>query len=295
MASLGTKPNGQKYPGFSQEKEGKWTGSFLFIQGADTQFGLKDSWNKVPEENQKWNDEIELTRVAIKAANALRPRPRFFVVCGDMIDAFPGRRNYEAQFDDFKAVFQELDPEIPLVCVCGNHDIGDQPTVESIAKYRNNYGDDYFSFWVGGVLFIVINSQYYKDGTLVQEVKKEHDSWLDEQLKHARTAKHTVVFQHIPLFLKSMDEDDDYFNFPKNDRENIREKLKSAGVKHVFAGHYHRNAGGFDGDLEMVVTSAIGFPLGKDKPGMRLVTVKEDRITHSFQDLDSFPKTVELK
>jgi hypothetical protein len=67
-----------------------------------------------------------------------------------MIDAFPGRRNYEAQFEDFKAVFQGLDPEIPLICVCGNHDVGDQPTVESIAKYRNKYGDDFFSFWVGG-------------------------------------------------------------------------------------------------------------------------------------------------
>lgn len=156
MAGLVTKPNERKYPGFSQEKEGKWTGPFLFIHGADTQFGLKDTWNKVPEEKRDWKDEVELTRVAIKAANNLHPRPRFFVVCGDMIDAFPGQRNYEAQFEDFEAVFQELDPEIPLVCVCGNHDVGDQPTVESIAKYRSNYGDDYYSFWVGGRSFNLI-------------------------------------------------------------------------------------------------------------------------------------------
>ena len=144
-------------------------------------------------------------------------------------------------------------------------------------------------------MFIVLNSQYYKDGTLVQDIKKEHDLWLNEQLKLAKTAKHTVVFQHIPLFLKNADEDEDYFNFSKKDREEILGKLKGAGVKYVFAGHYHRNAGGFYGDLEMVVTSAIGFPLGKDKPGMRVVTVEEDKITHSFEDLDNFPKTVELK
>ena len=129
----------------------------------------------------------------------------------------------------------------------------------------------------------------------MQDIKKEHDSWLDEQLKLAKTAKHTVVFQHIPLFLKSVDEDDEYFNLSKKDREEILGKLKDAGVKYVFAGHYHRNAGSFDGDLEMVVTSAIGFPLGNDKPGMRVVTVKEDKITHSFEDLDNFPKAVEFK
>lgn len=150
MSGLGTKPSGQKFPGFSQEREGKWTGPFLFIHGADTQLGLKDNWNKIPEENRNWQDEVELTKLAIKCVNELRPRPRFFVVCGDMIDAFPGTRNYEAQFADFKMAFQQLDPEIPLVCVCGNHDIGDQPTVETIARYRSNYGDDYYSFWVGG-------------------------------------------------------------------------------------------------------------------------------------------------
>ena len=144
------------------------------------------------------------------------------------------------------------------------------------------------------MFFLVINSQYYKDGSLVEDLRKEHHRWLDEQLKLATTAKHAVVFLHIPLFLKSVDEDDDYFNIPKIDRQDILKKLKDAGVKYVFAGHYHRNAGSFNGDLEMVVTSAIGFPLGKDKPGMRVVSVKEDKITHSFEDLDDFPKVVEL-
>ena len=156
MAGLGSKPNGRKYPCFSQKKEGKWTKPFLFIHGSDTQFGLKGRWNNVAEDKQEWQEELELTRVAIKAANTLRPKPRFFVVCGDMIDAFPTETNYEAQFSDFKAVFQELDPEIPLVCVCGNHDAGDQPTVQSIAKYRSNYGDDYYSFWVGGIMLTYV-------------------------------------------------------------------------------------------------------------------------------------------
>ena len=126
----------------------------MFIQGSDTQFGLKDRKNKIPVKNQNWKAEMDLARLAVRSANALHPKPRFFVLSGDMIDAIPGSRNYEAQLKDFKAVFKELDPDIPLVCLCGNHDAGDQPTVESIAKYRSNYGDDYYSFWVGGIITI---------------------------------------------------------------------------------------------------------------------------------------------
>ena len=58
------------------------------------------------------------------------------------------------QEKDFIDVFQELDNEIPLVCVCGNHDVGNSPTVETVAAYRNVFGDDYFSFWIGGEFFI---------------------------------------------------------------------------------------------------------------------------------------------
>ena len=30
------------------------------------------------------------------------------------------------QVKDLKIVLSELDPEIKIVCVCGNHDVGDQ-------------------------------------------------------------------------------------------------------------------------------------------------------------------------
>ena len=144
------KATDNKYPLLSYEKESDWKGSFCFIQSADTQLGLIDSWNGVPEDEQKWEKEIALTHKAIAAANLLSPKPRFFVVCGDLVNAFPWHRYNDGQVQDFKEVFKELDPSIPLVCVCGNHDVGDIPTADSVSKYRRNFGDDYFSFWVGG-------------------------------------------------------------------------------------------------------------------------------------------------
>lgn len=150
-----TKAVHKKYPGFTYEKEGEWKGSFCFIHASDTQFGLIDSWNGVPFEEQNWEKEIVLTRKAIAAANKLSPKPRFFVVCGDLVNAFPWEKFNDPQVADFKKIFNELDPNIPLICVCGNHDVGDSPTQESLLKYRSNFGDDFYSFWVGGKLFCI--------------------------------------------------------------------------------------------------------------------------------------------
>lgn len=65
----------------------------------------------------------------------------------------PTQKYRREQENDFVDVFKELDDKIPLICVCGNHDVGNTPTVQTVSTYRNVFGDDYFSFWIGGLLF----------------------------------------------------------------------------------------------------------------------------------------------
>ena len=38
----------------------------------------------------------------------------------------------QRQEADFKKIFEKLDPEIPFICLSGNHDVGNQPTMETI-------------------------------------------------------------------------------------------------------------------------------------------------------------------
>lgn len=61
-----------------------------------------------------------------------------------------------------QAALSELNPQVRAICVCGNHDIGNTPTPDSIADYKRQFGDDYFSFWTGGCKFVAINSQFYQ-------------------------------------------------------------------------------------------------------------------------------------
>lgn len=223
----------------------------------------------------------------------MRPRPRFVVVCGDLVHAYPWEKPaYDRQVRDFKRVMRKIDPSIPLVCLCGNHDVGNTPTRATIYSYKERFGDDYFRFWVGGVCCLVLNASLFADPSKALEEYEEQRAWFVQELQafsrdRERTqAKHLLVFQHQPWFLEEPDEEDQYFNIPKERRMPMLEEMAKAGVRAVFAGHYHRNSYGTLGKMEMITTSAVGRPLGVDPSGFRVVKVSEDGIEHAYYSLD---------
>jgi len=275
------------FPGLDAQREGKWSGPFFFAQLADTQFGMFDK-------DERWDKETALFSRAVERINQLRPR--FVIVCGDLVNQVSGPKHAD-QVREFQRIARQIDPSIPLVCVCGNHDVGNRPTGATLATYRREWGDDWFSFQVGGTYGIVLNSSLYYDPTGAPEEYDRQHAWFQQELEHARAsgAKHVFVFQHHSWFLAKADEPDQYFNIPKVRREPALELLRKAKVRAVFAGHYHRCAYGKDGDMEMITSSAVGMPLGKDPSGFRIVKVYEDRIEHQFYGLDEFPKEVTLK
>lgn len=95
-------------------------------------------------------------------------------------------------------------------------------------RYRDNFGQDYFSFWCGGVLFLVLNSQYYKNSSNVEKFAAEQDQWLTEILsKHE--GQRIIVFQHIPWFLSKMEEEISKHGIEKIVSHKMLEKLCKAG------------------------------------------------------------------
>jgi UDP-2,3-diacylglucosamine pyrophosphatase LpxH len=84
--------------------------------------------------------------------------------------------------------------------------------------------------------------------------------WLEQQLRDAKAAKarQILLFQHHPLFLTKENEPDQYFNIPLVRRTPLLEQLKQTDGRAVFAGHYHRNAYGRAGAMEMITTGPVG-------------------------------------
>merc|ERR1711939_809288 len=260
-----------------------WKCPFVFAQMADTQFGLVQG-----EPEKGWAEEVDVAAKAVQSINRLRPR--FVIICGDFIDAWPedipgqygcsDEKVRRAQIDDFKRVMSGIEEDIPLLCVCGNHDVGNRPNSRTIDLYRQDFGEDHFAFWVGGVRCLVLNSNLYFDPSDARKEYEEQHAWFEAELKAAQEAHavHTLVFTHIAWFLNDANEDDDvgttsfklprnesvvnlpskYFRIPLERRKPALEAMKRHGANYTFSGHWHRNGGAISDGHEQVITAALG-------------------------------------
>jgi 3',5'-cyclic AMP phosphodiesterase CpdA len=255
----------------------------FFINMSDPQMGM------FAENRDTVQEQANLTFV-VSSINRLKPA--FVVVCGDLVN----RSGDREQTDQYKRIIKQMDPGIPAYNVAGNHDVGNQPTAMTLAQYRKEFGRDYYTFDSGDVRGIVLNSNLIASPQSVPEESEAQERWLIQELQRARKdgAKHVFVFQHIPYFLERPDEPDQYFNIPGAIRRHYLELFHEYGVSYVFAGHYHRNASGHDGDLQMVTTGAVGVPMGESQSGFRIVRLAPGVVVQSqYYDLGSIPRVID--
>ena len=235
-------------------------------------------------------EETARYEIAIECANRLKPD--FVVMCGDMIDS----RDEPDQLVEVLRITGKLDKQIPMYWVPGNHDIASAPTSETLARYRQTYGDDRYCFDHFGSRFIVLNSPLLNDCSHVPEEGQEQIDFLKAALRGGRDkqSNHIIVFSHHALFVKQPDEPDSTWAIRGKSRPVVFSLLKEHNVSAVFSGHWHRNNYASDGDLEVVMTGPVGYPLGDDPSGLRIVKVFQDRIDHEYFALDALPETVEI-
>jgi serine/threonine-protein phosphatase CPPED1 len=257
---------------------------WFFVVMSDPQFGMY-------AKDQNFKQETANFEFAI--ANVNRLHPGFVVICGDLVN----KSGDADEIAEYKRVLKQLDPSIPVYSVAGNHDVGNEPTPASIEAFRKNIGRDYYTFSAGEMLGIVLDSNLIRSPEHVTEAAKEQEDWLKKTLAEAKAngGRQVVVFQHIPFFIKDPNEPDEYFNIPQATRRRYLDLLEQSGVGYVFAGHYHRNAGGTDGPLTEVVTGAVGMPLGGSLSGFRSVTVRGSKLESTWFCLGGIPNVVDPK
>lgn len=273
---------------------------FRFVFMADCQLGCYASFSGLTEADVLAYEKRGMTveprpriegfdwdarnyRAAVEAANEIGPD--LVVMGGDMVDdPFD-----QAQYDEVMSITDGLDA--PMHWVPGNHDIGedtDRPTARSIANYRERFGPDHYSFVHKGATFIVVNTVVVTHADLVPDEWEAQLAVLESTLAEAKARQGpTLVFGHHPLFLRDVDEADDFFNVPRVRRHPMLDLLADNDVSAYFCGHWHRNGGGTYRDVEVVISGAVGFPLGDDPSGIRVVDVAADSITHTYVPIDT--------
>jgi len=264
--------------GFGQEQP------FTFMMLTDPQFGMYTADKDFARETANYE-------FAVAAANRLKPG--FVIVLGDLVN----KEGNTAQIREFLRISWTIDSSIPVYYVAGNHDVGHEPTAESVAAYRKNFGADYYSFRAGPIYGIVLNSTLILAPQKVEAEYQAQDAWFRKELEKAKEsgARHIVVFQHHPYFTKEANEPDQWGNFPLARRRPMLDLLHSYGIRHVFAGHVHSNILVKDGELEMTATGPVGMPFGADGSGIRIAFVTDSGIQHRYYGFDRLPDKLELK
>jgi 3',5'-cyclic AMP phosphodiesterase CpdA len=286
--------------------------NFNFIQMADPQVGMFARFSELSPEataglreaglnvkdaplSEGVGQERENLNTAIEQFAEVDPA--FVVVCGDMVDTVGDKD----QISLIRETLGEYNASVPVHWVPGNHDIGVDnliPNRDSTDMYRAEYGDDYYAFDHGESKFIILNSVLLDRPENLPDEHTIQMDFLGDTLRsrESREAEHVVAFMHHPLFLDNANEADTdfdwapsppnqpsaYWTVPLERRTPVVKLLREAGVQTVFAGHWHRNHLASDDGLDVVVTSALGYPLGDDPSGYRVVTLEDGQLSHRF-------------
>src|SRR5882757_5450967 len=119
--------------------------SFWFLQMSDPQFGMHAKDRDFVQETANYE-------FAIATANRLKPQ--FVIVCGDLVN----KAGDAPQIAEYRRVSAKLDKGIRIYHVAGNHDVGNEPTPQTLAAWKKIFGPDHYSFREGELYGIVLNS-----------------------------------------------------------------------------------------------------------------------------------------
>lgn len=275
--------------------------SNTFIQMSDTQFGLFEKPLLYMAMGWTWDDELfeQESQNFEKAVNFINvANPNFVVICGDLVNV----SGHQGQTEEFKRISSQLESDIPLYLVSGNHDVSNVPDKESLAQYRKSFGHDWYAFQHDDIYGIVLNCSLISHPEGAQADADAQRKWLEAELVAANgaEAKHILVFQHHPYFVVDAAEETDGRNIKLAHRMAYLELLNAYGVEAVMAGHLHENALGQYKNVKMITTGAIGgpHPLSRSRSGLRVVRAEVNKLRHAFiaiKDLVNVKDNVKVK
>lgn len=221
---------------------------FRFIQITDPQIGFNPADEKA---TIGWLSETVDRIVELN--------PDFVICTGDMTHNMFSNGWQIASFD---SLMSRIPDSIPVYFTPGNHDYRTEEWPGSREFYAEHYGDNKFCFMHKGSLFLGFDSNLVKEG--LADLEAEQFAWMKARLKeYGKKADHIFIFHHCPVVSTSIDEEDNYSNFPEPYRSKYLKLFADHGVDAVFTGHYHRSAELQVDGVQLVNCGACGIPLGE--------------------------------
>jgi len=237
---------------------------FSFAQLCDTQLGMGG-----------YEHDIKTFEQAVQQINSLNVD--FVVICGDLV-----HHANDSSYTDFKRIMNGF--KMPCYPAAGNHDVGKKPTDSTLQYYRKTIGKDYYTFDNKGYAFVVSNTQLWK--VEVDKESEKHDLWFKNTLDSIGKNTPVFVVGHYPIFIKSPDEKEVYFNLPMATRKKILGLFKEYNVEAYLSGHKHETIINNYENIQLVSGETTSKNFDKRPMGFRLWEVSTDTISHKFVALN---------
>ncbi len=135
---------------------------------------------------------------------------------------------------------------VPVYCIPGNHDIGEEPgsedvgqpvNAERVRRFLDIFGTDRHTFRLGEWQVIALNSQLFGTGLEAEGAQWE---WLLGALKDAAGAP-IALFLHKPIFITTPAESvDGKLSVPAAGRNRLLGMAKAHNIRFFASGHLHQ-------------------------------------------------------
>lgn len=250
----------------------------VIAQVSDPQFGFCDAKDITPE--------VENMTKIVASLNKISPDAVVFT--GDLVHRVDSSDQWEA----FKRLSAELNDEIKVFNLPGNHDIVINGTSLDQSRYMKELQTDRFCDRIGNVMLLGLNTNYIKYCADDDAEMNEHFEWMKQCLEQKKKGDIPVIFGHHPFYLDNIDEEEGYFQLSEERRKKYFEVFDQNQVAGVFCGHYHRNAETAHGEVPVITTSSMGKQLGDDVAGIRIIIIEDGKVSHKYYPIDEIPSEI---
>ena len=216
--------------------------------------------------------DAESFAVAIEAIERLDPQPAFVVITGDLTESF---RDAEVLY--LKHLVDRF--TLPVLLVPGNHDVGFDPTPDSIAKWNAAFPEFATPYQrdFGPLRIVAMDAQLYNARRANSEVNQEGKRQWRAMVKMVRTAKRErrriIMAYHIPIvpnFFRQRVSG----SWRTKDMVRMRSLLSTHAVEATLTGHLHRDETYLEDNTWMLNAPPISLKYERE-PSYRLFRVTE--------------------
>ena len=272
-----------------------------FIVAADTQIGLYSHFSNIKDKSEIRTNSKEFVKLDFlnlkpttsfdfeisnfkKLRNELNDEDFLFVtILGDLINDADNQN----QLNEFQKIINDFNVDNKIYLVPGNHDVcipakDDKISEYSLNLYRERFGPDYYKVEHDNLKLIFLNSSIFRN----------HKNFLKDYNNQLNLLKDAVndydedlfIFMHHPLYAEDVNEDKNTWNIDKETRLEIIDILSNHNKSvNIFSGHMHQNKINNYKNIQNIVVSSIGVPLGNDPSGYYKVNYENKKLNYTFE------------